>query len=55
MEYGLEGEGYHRDLVVTLRSLERGGEGETDWIVVVNVTSQFYIDLDQVSKSMIYC
>ncbi|CAI8054277.1 hypothetical protein GBAR_LOCUS29643 [Geodia barretti] len=48
VEYGLEGEGYHRDLVVTLKRQGRGRG--TDWIVVVNVTSQFYIDLDQISQ-----
>ena len=49
MEYGLEGEGYHRDLVVTL-NWQQGGEGDggIDWIIALNVTSQFYIDLDQV-------
>ena len=50
VEYGLVGEGYHRELVATLRREGREGEGAKDYIIAINVTSNFYIDLDQVPR-----
>ena len=52
--YGLEGEGYHRELVVSVHTEERHGGKETECLIVVNVTSNFYIDLDQVDTRAFY-
>ena len=45
--YVLEGEGYHRELVAIIA---REGGGMTDCVIIINVTSNFYIDLDQVFR-----
>ena len=47
--YVLEGEGYHRELVASI-AREGEGEGATDCVTIINVTSNFYIDLDQVFR-----
>lgn len=60
VEYSLTGQGYHRTLLASMRIEEKEkreeGEGECEggvrqdetFIIVVNVTSNMYVDLDQV-------
>lgn len=54
VEYTLTGDGYHRELIATLWRDDDGVSPSTneavDYIMVVNITSTFFIDLDQVSR-----
>ena len=57
MEYTLSGEGYHRELIASLWGEGEGGEedaqhwkGEREAVLVINVTSDLYVDLDQVRE-----
>ena len=48
VEYSLAGQGHHRTLKATLqRGVEDGSRNEAALVIVINVTSNIYIDLDQ--------
>ena len=49
VEYALSGQGYHRTLKATLRSDgEYSVSNEAAYLIYINVTSDIYLDLDQV-------
>lgn len=48
VEYVLAGQGYHRTLKATLHDDSVSDEQNTTYVIAVNITTNFYMDLDQV-------
>lgn len=48
VQYVLAGQGYHRTLKATLHDDSVSNKHDTSYVIAVNITSNFYIDLDQV-------